>query len=91
MSISCRFGMDDGGRVEVNAIALSLTGALLGCREPLTMGVGGELGRPGAAVKCRITKSRSDNRHVVSLDPTEGRVNDRLVALVERGISGRAA
>ncbi len=72
-------------------IDLSLTGALLSCREPLVMGIAGVLGLPGAAVKCRITKCRGDNEYVVSLAPTEGRVNDRLVALAERGISAQAA
>lgn len=91
MNLSCRFGIDDGRSVEVDVIDLSLTGALIASREPLMMGIGGELALPGVSVKCRIAKSRGDGRYVVSLAPAEGRVQDRLTALLERGVSAQAA
>ena len=90
LNISCRLAMDDGRNVEVNMIDLSMTGALLHCREKLMMGQGGELTLPGASVKCRITKLRGDDRYVVSLAATEGRAHERLSALVARGIGMQA-
>ncbi len=91
LNISCRLATDDGRSIEVNVIDLSVSGALIHSREALRLGVGGELALPGAAVKCRISKSRGDDQYALTLTPAEGRVQDRLAALVEGGISAEAA
>ena len=59
--------MEDGRGLDVTVVDLSPTGALLRCREPLTLGVGAELAMPGAAVKCRISRNRGGDKNLVAL------------------------